>query len=88
MLLQLHLYFDIGNDTLKCKNDTLIPYCKPGFNSYIWSDFNISNTTGQYVKVFPGIDTDYKVTAVSNTGCTATDSIKIQSIPGRHHSPW
>jgi gliding motility-associated-like protein len=71
-------FFDIGNDTSKCNNETLILSATPGFNSYTWSpNYNISNTGGQSVKVSPDMNTTYHVTAVKNSGCIVSDSIKV-----------
>ena len=81
-------FVNIGNDTLKCSNDTLTLTATAGFISYTWSpDYNISSTSGQTVKVFSKIDTTYKVTAVKNTGCRATDSIKIKVYPSTPINP-
>ena len=73
---------NIGNDTVKCTNDTLMLTATPGFNSYTWSpQYNISSTAGQTVKVFSKTDTTYKVVAAKNSGCMAMDSIKIKIYP-------
>jgi gliding motility-associated-like protein len=80
-------FVNIGNDTLKCSNDTLTLIATAGFISYTWSpDYNISSTSGQTVKVFSNIDTTYKVTAIKNTGC-AIDSIKIKVYPATSLNP-
>ena len=80
-------FVSIGNDTATCKNDTLTLTATAGFSSYSWSPgYNLSSMSGQTVKVFPGIDTTYKVTAVKNTGC-AIDSIKIRVYPSASISP-
>ncbi len=73
---------EIGNDTTICKNDTLLLNASAGFSSFSWlPDYNISSTTSQQVKVFPGVTTTYIVTGIKNTGCSATDSIHIEIFP-------
>jgi gliding motility-associated-like protein len=70
--------FDIGNDLSKCNNDTLELIAPAGFLNYTWSPaYNISSTNGQSVRLFPSVDTMYKVRAEKSPGCFAYDSLKV-----------
>lgn len=74
----------IGDDRIKCNNDTVRITAPPGFISYSWSaDYNISSLTAQEVIVNPLVDTMYKLTAEKEPGCFAYDSVRITV----HHSP-
>lgn len=70
--------FDIGHDTTICSIDTLTITAPAGFDGYSWAPaYKISSTTGQIVKVWPGRDSTYTVTAVLNNSCIVIDSIRI-----------
>lgn len=71
--------FSIGNDTIRCNNDTIVLNATPGFNNYQWhSNYNISSTTGQSVRVYPQVDTFYYAYAEKWPGCVVTDTINIK----------
>ncbi len=68
----------IGNDTTICRRDSMILYANPGFVSYTWlPNYNMDNTFGSIVTVWPSVDTLYSVTAVQSNGCIMKDSIRI-----------
>jgi gliding motility-associated-like protein len=70
--------FNLGPDTTICSLDSLIINAPAGFSSYTWaSNYNITSTSGQSVRVWPAIDTVYTVTALFNNGCSVLDSIKV-----------
>jgi gliding motility-associated-like protein len=76
--------FDIGPDLAKCNNDSIILSSPPGFINYTWSPtYNINQSTGQSVIVYPTIDTSYMVKAEKTPGCFAYDTVHIAV----HHSP-
>lgn len=71
--------FDIGPDLAKCNGDTLTITAPGGFINYSWTPlYNINSTTTQTVKVYPSLDTIYKVKAEKTPGCFAYDSVKIK----------
>lgn len=70
---------DIGPDLSKCNNDTLSISAPSGFISYEWTpSYNINSTTSQTVKVYPSLDTIYKVKAEKSPGCFAYDSVRVK----------
>jgi gliding motility-associated-like protein len=70
--------FNIGPDLSKCNNDSLTITAPSGFLNYSWSpNYNINTTSGQTVKVFPAIDTIYRVAAEKTPECFAYDTLKI-----------
>jgi gliding motility-associated-like protein len=70
--------FDLGNDLMYCRNDTMTITAPVGFIDYSWaSSYNISSTSGQVVKVWPLVDTMYSVVAKVREGCIVADSIRI-----------
>lgn len=71
--------FDVGPDLSKCNNDSLTIIAPSGFISYEWTPaYNINSTSSQTVKVYPAIDTIYKVKAEKTPGCFAYDSVRIK----------
>ncbi|MGB8190545.1 MAG: hypothetical protein WCF67_01440, partial [Chitinophagaceae bacterium] len=70
--------FDLGADLAKCNADTLQLTAPAGFINYNWSPgYNVSTLNGQTVKLYPYIDTIYKVRAEKSPGCFVYDSIRI-----------
>ncbi len=73
---------EIGNDSIICRKDTVTLSATPGFILYNWSpNYNITSTTGNSTRVFPYVDTFYKLKATKRPGCTLIDSIKISVYP-------
>lgn len=73
---------DIGNDLTICQKDTVTLNATPGFISYTWTpNYNITNTSGNPTKVYPYLDTIYKLKATKRPGCTLLDSIRISLFP-------
>ena len=71
--------FDIGPDLTKCNSDTLTVTAPTGFINYIWTPaYNINSTTSQTVKLYPSVDTIYKVKAEKTPGCFAYDSLRVK----------
>lgn len=67
-----------GPDTTICELETIELNATAGFSNYSWSPFyNISNTEGRQVSVFPGGTTTYIVKAEKFTGCILTDSVIV-----------
>ncbi len=74
----ISLPLHIGNDTAICRGDSVTLRGNAGFISYNWSPaYNINNTTGNSVIVWPFADTIYKVAATQSNGCVVVDSIRI-----------
>ena len=70
--------FTIGNDTTKCNNDTLTLKAPSGFINYNWQPaYNFIQLNDSTIKVFPLIDTSYRITAEKVAGCFVYDTIKI-----------
>lgn len=68
----------IGNDRVKCNNDTVQLRATAGFLNYTWSpDYNITSLTGQNVVVNPATNTSYYLRAEKKPGCFAYDTISI-----------
>lgn len=71
--------FDLGPDLSKCNNDSLTITAPSGFMSYSWTPaYNINSTSSQTVKVYPSVDTIYKVRAEKIFGCFAYDSVRVK----------
>ncbi|MFT3823838.1 MAG: M43 family zinc metalloprotease [Chitinophagaceae bacterium] len=63
----------------RCDGDSVTLSAATGFKSYTWSpDYNISKTSGNSIRVWPGADTTYTVVAVLNDHCTITDSTRVR----------
>jgi gliding motility-associated-like protein len=76
--------FDLGPDLLKCNGDSVTLSSPGGFINYTWSPpYNMTQSTGQSVIVFPDTDTSYMVKAEKTPGCFAYDTVHITV----HHSP-
>ena len=77
--------FDVGPDLKICDKDTITITAPGNFSKYIWSaNYNINNTNGSTIKVWPSKDTSYTVVAEVANGCTVVDTIRItvnKSIP-------
>jgi gliding motility-associated-like protein len=70
--------FTIGNDTLRCNNDSIRLTATPGFINYNWyNNYNISTTIGSTITVFPAVDTFYYAIAEKWPGCFVRDTIRI-----------
>lgn len=70
--------FELGNDLSKCNADTLQVTAPGGFINYVWSPaYNVNSANTQSVKIFPSVDTVYRVRAEKSPGCFAYDSIKV-----------
>lgn len=69
----------IGEDRIKCNDDTLHLNAPAGFLNYKWSpDYNISSDTSGNVIVNPRVDTTYILMAEKSPGCFASDTIGIK----------
>ena len=76
--LNAAVQINIGNDRMKCNNDTVHLSAPSGYSNYKWAPpYNIITNTGQSVIVNPLIDTSYYFTAETSPGCYVFDTIKI-----------
>jgi gliding motility-associated-like protein len=76
--------FDIGPDTTKCNQDSILLQVNTGFSNYNWTPLlNIVPISPAAVKVFPNSSMFYYVTAKKVNGCLLKDSIYITV----NHSP-
>ncbi len=76
--------FDIGADLNKCNDDSLAITAPSGFTNYKWTpDYNIVGINSPTAKLFPSVDTTYKITAEKGNGCIVMDSIFVKV----NHSP-
>lgn len=65
-------------DTAICSGDTAVLVAPSNFHSYSWSPgYRISRTDTSVVRVYPLIDTVYRLKAEESPGCFAIDSIRI-----------
>lgn len=79
---------NINSDTFICPGDT-INLVATGAVNYKWSpNVNLSDTAGTTVKVFPFVNTDYRVISNINGNCfdTAVVSVKMKSFPSISYS--
>jgi len=71
--------FDLGPDTVLCRNDTLLIQAPAGFSDYSWSpQYRTLDPYSQAVRVYPQRDTTYACTAVKGRGCTVIDTIRVK----------
>ncbi len=71
--------FSIGNDRIKCNNDTLMLQAPSGFISYNWSpNYNINSINTMVVTVNPTVDTSYILKVEAEPGCFGFDTIRIK----------
>lgn len=73
-------YLFIGNDSAVCKGDTLRLSAQPGFSIYNWLPAGTVTGTGPQVYSIPVSSVTIWVKAVTAAGCTASDTININSI--------
>ncbi len=67
-----------GGDLEKCNKDTVTINATAGFTNYSWlPNYNILNISSFNPKVFPFIDTFYRVQAKDSYNCTLSDTVKI-----------
>jgi len=63
---------------MRCSTDSLQLTGPPNYLSYQWfPDYNISNTTGEVVKVAPEVDTIYILQVEAEPGCIVSDTISV-----------
>lgn len=68
-----------GNDRMICKSESTTLNVSSGFLNYTWEPaYNISNTTGKSVTVFPERTTAYTVTAEFFPDCFLKDTVLIE----------
>ena len=74
----LNLSVNVGNDRMKCNNDTLHLNAPSGFMNYTWSNNKNSNlSSAQNVIINPAFATSYYLRAEKFAGCFAYDTIKV-----------
>jgi gliding motility-associated-like protein len=70
--------FTIGQDTLRCNNDTIHLNATTGFSNYQWNPaYNISTNAGSTANIYPLVDTFYYASAEKWPGCVVRDTIHI-----------
>lgn len=70
--------FDIGADKVICRGDTVSIQAPAGFTRYSWSpDYRLFAVNSQGVKVWPLLDTLYRVSAEEAPGCFVFDSLRV-----------
>jgi gliding motility-associated-like protein len=71
----------LPKDTLMCDIDTISIAATGSPGSYTWlPDYNISQLTGNTVKVSPDKTTTYTVNLTTVPGCTSVDSIRVNVV--------
>ena len=74
----------VGEDRMKCNDDTLHLHAPAGFLNYKWlPDYHISSDVSASVIIDPLVDTSYVLMAEKTPGCFARDTIRIKV----YHSP-
>jgi len=69
---------DLGTDTVKCNNDTVLLKATTGYINYNWlPNSSIQLITDSLVKVHPPSSQDYSVNAETYWGCIMKDTIRI-----------
>lgn len=77
----INVNFSIGNDTIKCNNDSVTIKAPGAYINYNWSPpYNLQQINDSTIKVFPLIDTSYMVRAEKVPGCFVYDTIKVTAL--------
>jgi gliding motility-associated-like protein len=74
-----HPPLTISNDTLICQRDTIrLSALSLGADSFKWvPNYNIDTTDGQFVDVYPTVNTTYFVTTYYNYNCIVKNDIQV-----------
>jgi PKD repeat protein len=69
--------FDVSNDTTICVGDTVQLMASGGFE-YLWTPINLlDDPTSATPRAFPSTTTTFRVTAISEFGCSSTSTVVV-----------